>query len=81
MEYKYTKISDNELKVFRTETKKSEHLFTYERLLAQRENIIKQKEAWNAMTDEEIAEVDALLAECEKLGISAKVEEEEVILE
>ena len=80
MEYKYTKISDNELKVFRTETKKSEHLFTYERLLAQRENIIKQKEAWNAKRDEEIAEVDALLAECEKLGISAKVEEEEVIL-
>ena len=75
------KISDNEIKVVKTETTESEQNYTYEYLLTQRANIIKQKEAWNAKRDEEIAEVDALLAECEKLGISAKVEEEEVILE
>ena len=75
------KISDNEIKVVKTETTESEQNYTYEYLLTQRANIIKQKEADDAKRDEEIAEVDALLAECEKLGISAKVEEEEVILE
>ena len=75
----YIKISDNEIKVIKTETNESEQNYTYEYLLTQRANIIKQKEAEDAKRNEEIAEVDTLLAECEKLGIAEKVEAEEVI--
>ena len=75
----YIKISDNEIKVIKTETNESEQNYTYEYLLTQRANIIKQKETEDAKRNEEIAEVDTLLAECEKLGIAEKVESEEVI--
>jgi hypothetical protein len=46
--------------------------FTPEYLVNQRAAIVAQKEKDNAQRDIEIAEVDAYLAECQKLAVVAK---------
>lgn len=69
------KIDDNQIEVTKTETKEIKNTFSYEYLISQREAIKKQKSEQIAQRDIELAEIDVLLTECSKLGISAKVEE------
>lgn len=63
------KISTNKISITKT-FKPVQKQYTYEVLLSQRAGIIKQKETYDAQRDAEIAEIDAILAECEKLGIT-----------
>ena len=70
----YTKISDSEIKVVKTETKEVEHTYNYDFLIKQKATIEAQKAREMAQRDLEIAEVNALLAECVKLGITAEPE-------
>jgi len=71
----YTKVSDTEIKVVKTETKEVENTYNYDFLLQQKATIEAQKEREMAQRDLEIAEVDKLIAECIKLGITAKAVE------
>jgi len=68
-----TKKDDNTIKVVRTMPVHFE--FTPEYLKQQREAILKQKAEQIAQRDQEIADIDAYLAECEKLGVVEKVVE------
>lgn len=69
------KISDNEIKVIKTETVVKESIFTYEYLISQRKAIQDQKDRDNIQRDIELVEVDELLSECDKLEIAEKVAE------
>jgi len=77
----FTKVSDSEIKVIKTETKEVEHTYNYDYLLKQKATIEAQKAREMAQRDLEIAEVNALLAECIKLGIKEKVEPIETVKE
>ena len=68
------KIDDNQIKVTKEETTSTENTFTYEYLLSQKEAIQKQKDRDNEARDKELDEINALLAECDKLNITVKVE-------
>lgn len=65
-----TKLDDNTIAVVKSVP--VEFKFTPEYLTEQRKNIVAQKERDNAQRDLEIAEVDAYLAEMEKLNVVAK---------
>ncbi len=69
---KMTKVDDNTIKVVKTEQTTRETTYSYEDLISQRANIIRQKEDFVAQRDKEIAEVDAILAKCKELGITSK---------
>ena len=70
----FTKVSDSQIKVVKTEVKEVEHTYNYDFLLQQKATIEAQKAREIAQRDLEIAEVVALIAECIKLGITEKVE-------
>ncbi len=86
---KYTKIDDHTLQVEKakmverpSETEKETTTYEYGFLLSQKEAITAQRDALIAVKTEELAKVDSLIAEANKLGIKEKeeaVEEEEEI--
>lgn len=62
-----TKVDDNTIsvvKIVNTEIK-----YTLEYLIKQKQDIQDQKDRDNKQRDLELAEIDELLVECEKLGI------------
>jgi len=68
----YKKIDDNTIEVTKNETFDPEITVTnYKRdfLLNQRASIIKQANDFLSERQKELAEVDELIAECDKLGI------------
>jgi hypothetical protein len=80
----FTKTPDGQLQVEETQTIEKTHTFTKEYLTSQREAILAQKERDNEARDRELAEVDAYLAECERLEIvetSIEDEKADVIME
>ena len=70
----YTKVNDNEIKVIKTEQNTNETKYSYEDLISQRANIIRQKEEYVAQRDKEIAEITEILNKCKELGITEKKE-------
>jgi len=68
------KIDENQIEVTKTESVVSKNIFSYEYLISQKEVIQAQKDRDNAQRDKEIAEVDTLLLECDKVGVTFKVE-------
>jgi len=68
------KIDENQIEVTKTETKTDINIFAYEYLISQREAIQKMKDGDNTKRDEELAEIDTLLAECDKIGVTFKPE-------
>jgi len=70
----FSKISDTEIKVVKTETKEVEHTYNYDYLIKQKATIEAQKAREIAQRDAELKIVNDLLAECEKLGIKEKPE-------
>lgn len=68
------KIDENQIEVTKTENKVETNTFTYEYLISQREAIQKMKDGDNTKRDEELAEIDTLLAECNKIGVTFKPE-------
>jgi hypothetical protein len=74
-----TKKDENTIFVVKTVPVQFE--FTPEYLVEQRARIVAQKEKDNAQRDVEIAEIDAYLAECQKLKVVAKPVEEVKITE
>ena len=77
----FIKVSDSEIKVIKTETKEVENTYNYDFLLKQRETILVQKAREMALRDKELLEVNNLIAECIKLGITAKVVEPIEVIE
>ena len=71
----YSKVSDSEIKVVKTETKEVANTYNYSFLIEQRKTILAQKMREIAQRDLELAEVDKLIAECIKLGITEAVKE------
>jgi len=69
------KIDDNQIEVVKTEQVTTKATFTYEYLIWQRDAIQYQKDRENALRDAELLEIDELLKWCEKLSVTAKVEE------
>lgn len=69
-----TKVDENTIKVIKIEEVQTDTNFTYEELLNQKANIISQKESFCDQRDIEIAEVEELISECEKLGVKLKEE-------
>ena len=74
----FEKVDDNTIKVTKTEETISEVTHSYEYLILQRASIIKDKENYIALRDKEIAEIDAILAECVTLSIGVKEDIKEV---
>jgi hypothetical protein len=68
---KVTKLSADMISVARTETIASTQKFSHGYLISQRAAILKQKEEFSAARDKEVAGIDALLAECERLGVTS----------
>lgn len=68
MENTYEK-QDGQLKVTSTRTTVNSTLFTREYLNTQRQAIIDRKAADDATRDNEIADVDAMLAQCDELEV------------
>ena len=77
----YIKVSDSEIKVIKTETKEVENTYNYDFLLKQKATIEAQKAKEMALRDAELLEVNNLIAECDKLGITAKVVEPIEVIE
>jgi len=75
----FIKISDNEMKVIKVETKEIEVVYNLNFLIEQRKTIQAQKNREMAQRDKELAEVDDLIAKCKELGIVEKVEIKEII--
>ena len=77
----FSKKDNNTIIVTETEEAKElpavEH--TYEFLLSQRANIIKQANEYAEARKKELAEVDALIVEADKLGITKKVNDIEIL--
>jgi len=71
-----TKISDNEIKVVKEETTTKEETHTFEFLTSQKKAIEEMRDRDNLQREKELTEVNELLAECDKLGVSAKPTEE-----
>lgn len=67
-----SKISNNEIGVTKTETTVKGNTYTFEFLTAQKINIQTQKDRDNLQRDTELAEIDTLLSECARLGITSK---------
>ena len=70
----YIKISDNEIKAVATEIKETEKTYTYEFLLDMKANLEAEKVRVIAMLDKKLVEVNALIVEADKLGITVKPE-------
>jgi len=70
----YIKVNDNEIKVSDTETKEVEKVYTYEFLLEMKANLEAEKERVIANIDAKLAEVNALIVEADKLGVTVKPE-------
>jgi len=68
------KVNDNEIKVTKV-PETEEKTYTYEFLLEMKANLEAEKVRVIKNIDEKLVEVDALLAECIKLGIKEKVKE------
>ena len=75
----FIKISDNEMKVIKTETRNIEVVYNLNFLIEQRKTIQAQKEREITQRDKELTEVDDLIAKCKELGIVEKVEIKEII--
>ena len=52
-------------------------VYDYDSLVIQRKRFQEEKDAYVLEADRKLAELDALIAECEKLGIKPKSESEE----
>ena len=63
------KISDTVMEIVKTETVETRRKMSYGDLLQQRINVQAQKDSDNIQRDEELAELDTLIAEAEKLGL------------
>ena len=70
----YIKISENEIKVSDTKTKVDEKVYTYEFLLEMKANLEAERVRVIATIDEKLVEVNELIAEADKLGITVKPE-------
>jgi len=70
---KATKISDNEMEVTTTSPASPDvtNQYTYEFLQAQLVSIQAQKDRDDAARDDELAEVNALIAQADQLGVAA----------
>jgi len=66
------KTDEGRLEVTKTETVTKTNTYDIEFLISQKKAIQEQKDRDNAQRDIELAEVEGLIAECEKLGIKAK---------
>ena len=75
----FIKISDNEMKVIKTETRNIEVVYNLNFLIEQRKTIQAQKEREITQRDKELTEVDNLIVKCKELGIVEKVEIKETI--
>lgn len=69
-----TKVDDNSIEVTKTETKETVNTYDYGFLKQQLVDIQAQKDKDNTLRDAEIAEVNALILEADKLGVTEKVE-------
>lgn len=67
-----TKLSENAISVSKVETQIIETNYEYDYLVKQRASIEAQKAQQIADRDKELAEIDALLAECVKFNVVAK---------
>jgi hypothetical protein len=63
------KVSDNSIEITKEVVTTQKNTYSYGDLIKQRENIEAQKAREIEARDKEIAEVEALIAECEKLGM------------
>ena len=63
------KISDTEIQVTKTETKKTTNNFTLDYLLKQKSDIQAQKDRDNGQRDVELAEVQNMIDEAQKQGV------------
>ena len=70
----YIKISDNELKAVDSEIKVDEKVYTYEFLLEMKANLEAERIRVIATIDKKLVEVNALIVEADKLGITVKPE-------
>lgn len=68
MDTTYQKVDDSTIKVIKTETKETAHNYSF--LKKQLVDITAQRDRDNALRDAEIAEVEKLILEAEKLGIT-----------
>lgn len=75
------KADASTIEVTRSETIETVTRYDYDFLKQQRIAIQEQKDRDNAARDAELAEVDALLAQADKLGVVAKVTDVEVSAE
>lgn len=64
-----TKIDENTINIIKETVTKQENSYSYGDLIKQKESIEAQKANMIEQRDKEIAEVEALIAECVKLGI------------
>ena len=69
----FTKVSDSEIQVVKTETKKVANTYDYSFLLEQKKTIEAQKIREMASRDAELKIVNDLIAECIKLGIKETI--------
>jgi hypothetical protein len=69
MEPTVTKVSDNSIEITKEVVTTQKNTYSYGDLIKQRETIETQKAREIEARDKEIAEVEALIAECEKLGM------------
>ena len=66
------KIDDNQIEVTKTDTVVSKNTFSYEYLISQRVAIQKQADDFAKARQAELDEINFLLAECNKLNVTAK---------
>lgn len=76
----YEKASDNEIKVTAEITESKESVYDYGFLIQQKADIEKDKADYIAKRDKEITEINTLIAEAKKLGVTVKIVEEEAVL-
>jgi len=76
------KTEDNKLKSTKTKTITIENIYSYKYLISQKESILAKRQEDNNRYDKELAEVENLLVECERLGIKEEIkkDKEETIL-
>ena len=75
----YIKVSDNEIKIVDTKNVVDEKVYTYEFLLEMKANLEAERERVIANIDAKLVEVNALIVECDKLGV--KVKPEPIVIE
>lgn len=71
----YKKIDGSTIERTKTDTTVSVDKFDYDFLVEQKKSIEVQRDAYVAARNVEIAEVDEMLTECGKLGITSKPKE------